>query len=108
MSDYISKEEELRAEINRLKNELDAIKNEAMTCGCTSIRKKHYPTNRPDDFTLAIYDAHFYQRTSRQNQAGRWTPVKTSPDRDAVINAIPQIVSDLQGLYDKLTEEDNE
>ena len=58
------------------------------------VGRETYPTRKPDRFFVAVK----YQPLD--NGRPRYQTIFSSRDRDEVVNEIPKIIEELQGLYD--------
>lgn len=76
-----------------------------LSVGCAKIDFEHYPTMKEDRWYIAIC-----LRDDREDgDKSRYRSVINGRSREEAISHIPEVIRDLQGLYDALTKgvEDN-
>ena len=88
---------ELEAKIRALTTELP------IEYGRAKLDKEHYPTAKPDRWHIAV-------KVERCNapvgyDTTRYRSIINGISREEVVDALPNVISDLQGLYKKLTED---
>ena len=94
--------EELMKEKRRIEAQIKVIKSGMpVTYGCARLSKVHYPTKRPDEYGIYVRRNLTDVDYSRES----WNDIIKSTKKDDAIKAIPKVIEDLQGLYDKLMEE---
>ena len=83
---------------NEINKELKRLKDVSVYNGCAKLDVKP-PTrhNRNTFYSLSL-------QSKMTDGNCRWFPVVTSTDKKEVLQAIPNIVSSLQGLYEKCQE----
>lgn len=95
LAELIQQKKEIEQKIKELKNGTSVV-------GQAKIDVQHYPTEKPDRHFLAVY----YKPLDSGRQ--KWQTIYSANDRQAVINVIPQIIGNLQELYDRNKGTDNE
>lgn len=86
--------EELLKQKKEIEEKIKALKNQGCINGVAKIDIEHYPTEKPDRHFLAIR-----YKTYSGNES--WRSIYSACDRESVIKAIPGIIYDLHGLYEK-------
>lgn len=69
--------------------------------GKAKIGVEHYPTNIPDRHYVAVETG--FRGGNRRDAMGRiaWRSIISGESRESVIAGIPEIIADLQKLYDQ-------
>ena len=93
---------ELIEQKKEIERRIKELKDNAQIVGQAKIDVQHYPTGKPDRHFLAVY----YKPLDSGRQ--KWQTIYSANDRKAVINVIPQIIGNLQELYDRNKGTDNE
>ena len=88
-----------KRDINR---QIKLLKSNAVISGSAKVDTQVYPTNLPDRQYLAIKVNKYNPKGFEGFNCPRYVTVFSSTDREEVIDTIPRIIRDLQGLYDKL------
>ena len=89
----VMQKREIEARIRMLRNQTTIVEN-------MKVDVEHYPTSKPDRHFLAIY----YRPLG--DGRPKWQTVFSANSRGEVIEAIPNIIENLQHLYENLTRED--
>ena len=77
------------------------LKNSMTVYGCVKLDIYHYPTTRPDEWYIAVK----VPGVMPDDQT-RYRSIILGHSKEECIEKIPQIINDLQGLYDKLKEQE--
>lgn len=93
LDDLIQQKREIERKIKELRNCAPIV-------GQAKIDVEHYPTTKPDRHFLAIY----YKPLD--SGRSKWQTIFSANDRDSVINKIPEIIENLQELYNRNTRGD--
>ena len=90
--------EELMAERRRINEEIRRIKNKGIVVIPDAVKLDvvHYPTGTPDDWVVSVM--------VKNGNSKRWTTVIRDPDWDKAISQIPDLIKNLEALYDLLFE----
>lgn len=92
LQDLINQKKELEERIRELRFK-------ARYFGCAKIDIEHYPTIRPDEWYIAIK----VPGVMPEDQS-RYRSIIRGHSKEECAEKIPQIINDLQGLYEQLTE----
>ena len=95
--------EDLKKAKKEIEQRIRELGHQTITYHGAKLDKEHYPTEKPDEWGIYVW-RRFDEDLCRRNQ---WQSVIRTTDRKKCIDLIPQLISDLQGLYDKLTEGEN-
>ena len=88
--------ERLKAERKALDERIKALSGVPIYKRC-KIDVEHYPTEKPSRYFLAVK---YFPIEGR----AKYQTIFSAKDRESVVRAIPEIIEELQGLYD-LTKE---
>ena len=99
-----SKLDELIAKKKELEREISILKKNSQICGCAKLDKDHYSTSKPDEWYVAIFQESCDEWDKKRGVRGRWRSVIRDRDKKVVIDKIDDVIADLQGLKNKLTE----
>lgn len=91
----MSELDELLRQKREIERKIKELKNCASIIGQVKIDVEHYPTQKPDRHFLAVY----YKPLDNGRQ--KWQTIFSANDRVSVINKIPEIIENLQELYDR-------
>lgn len=83
--------EELMAERKQIDAQIKEIKERGTVYGKAKLGIDHYPTAKPDEWVVSLWVGNEGKK--------RWRSVIRGLTRDEVINAIPNLIDDLHGLY---------
>lgn len=86
-----------------IEERIKVLKNASVFYGCTKLDIYHYPTSRPDEWYIAVKVPGVYE-----DEQSRYRSIIRDHTRQECIDKIPTIIKDLQGLYDKLKENEHE
>ena len=93
--------EELKEQRKRIDNQIKTLKNGCtMEHGRTKIDIDHFPSARPDE-----YGVYIKRNPTDTDRDERWISVIRGTHKEVVINQIPALVEDLQGLFNMLVED---
>lgn len=99
---FMDRLEELKAQRIKINREIKKLESGVYTqCGKVKFDKEHYATDRPDDYVVSV--AVSTDMYGRKNKS-RWRSVIRSAESQEVIEAIPELIKDLQALYEKVKE----
>lgn len=93
----MDKLEELRRKRKEIDDEIKKIINaDFYQVGNVKFDKDHYPTNRPDEFYVAVH--------CEIPDSGKlvWRSVVRNTDKQKAIDGIPDVIENLKELYDAL------
>lgn len=91
--------EKLQEERRKIDERIKQLRNGSPTIsGRAKLDKEVYPTQRPDRHYVAILSSHYEVR--REN--GRWRSIISANTKEDAIKQIPEVIRDLQALYDSL------
>ena len=93
LDDLIQQKREIERKIKELRNCASIV-------GQAKIDVEHYPTTKPDRHFLAVY----YKPLD--SERSKWQTIFSANDRESVINKIPEIIENLQELYNRNTRGD--
>lgn len=79
------------------------LKNIMTVFGCVKLDIDHYPTTRPDEYYIAVKVSDVMP-----GDQTRYRSIIRGHSKEECIEKIPQVIKDLQGLYDKLKENEHE
>ena len=79
----------------QIEAQIKALKSQAVYCGCVKFAKDYYPTDRPEGWYIAVK-----MRTEEGGE--RWRGIIRSTDKVKVIEKLPEVIADLQGLQKML------
>ena len=88
-----------------INSRIKMLKSNAVVFGSTKVDTQVYPTNLPDRHYLAVRVNQYNPKGFEGFNRPRYVTIFSHQDKEEVINIIPQIINDLQGLYRKLQEE---
>lgn len=92
---------ELKARKKEIEEQIKILTKGAPTiCGRARFDKDHYATARPDEWCVYIK-----RSTSDTGLREGWHSIIRSTDKETAIGLIPEIVEDLQSLFNTLCEE---
>lgn len=89
--------EELKAKRKEIDEQIRAMQNKAVTCGRAKLDKDHYATDRPDEYCIAVK-----RNTTDTGTREAWYSVIRSTDKAVAVGVLPEMIRDLQGLYEML------
>ena len=95
--------QELMEQRKKIDERIRQIKNSIVIYGCAKIDIDHYPTPRPDEWYVAVKVPGVCE-----GDQTRYRSIIRGHTRQECIDKIPTIIKDLQGLYDKLKENEHE
>ena len=100
-----SKLQELLEQKKALEREIRILKKNSTFCGCAKLDKEHFSTNKADEWYVAVW-MEYYDEWTRQHKKenGRWRSIIRNPDKNLVISKIDDVIADLKGLKEKLTD----
>lgn len=100
-----SKLQELLEQKKALEREIQILKKNSTLCGCAKLDKDHFNTNKADEWYVAVW-MEYYDEWTRQHKKenGRWRSIIRNPDKNLVISKIDDVIADLKGLKEKLTD----
>lgn len=98
--------ERLQEERRRIDEQIRRLRNGSPTIsGRAKLDVEVYPTDLPDRHYVAVLSSHYQVR--REN--GRWRSIISAQTKEEAVRQIPDVIRDLQNLYDMLrTEEGKE
>jgi len=82
-----------------IEERIKALKNASTIYGSAKLDIYHYPTSRPDEWFIAIKVPGVCE-----GDQSRYRSIILGHSKEECIEKIPAIIKDLQGLYDKLKE----
>ena len=93
--------DELIAQKREIEQKIREVRRREVTVGKVKVGMEHYPTDLPDRYYVAIETG--YKGGNRKDAMGRsaWRSIINGPSREAVIAGIPEVIRDLQALYDQ-------
>ena len=95
--------EKLQEERRKIDERIKQLRNGSPAIsGRAKLDREVYPTQRPDRHYVAILSSNYEVR--REN--GRWRSIISARTREEAIRQIPDVITDLQNLYNALTTED--
>lgn len=92
--------EELKAQRKALDDQIKALQNNARIAGRTKLDMEHFPTARPDEWGVYVR-----RDTGDTDLREQWKCVIKDTDKEKVIGKIPELVKDLQELFNKACDE---
>lgn len=95
--------QELMKQKREIEKRIKVLKNASVFYGCTKIDIDHFPTSRPDEWYVAVKVPGVCD-----GDQTRYRSIIRGHTRQECIDKIPTIIKDLQGLYDKLKENEHE
>ena len=97
----MTKLEELIAQKREIEQKIREERNMEIVVGRVKVGMEHYPTDKPDRYYVAIESG--YNGGNRLDCMGRraWRSIISGLSRKDVIAGIPEIVRDLQKLYEQ-------
>ena len=93
--------EQLREQKKKIDQRIRELKRREIVVGKVKIGMESYPTDLPDRYYVAIEAG--YRDGNRTDAMGRtaWRSIINGPSKEAVVAGIPEIILDLQALYDQ-------
>lgn len=93
--------EKLKLQKKEIEKRIRELNNQSAHAGCAMVGVEHYPTDKPDRWYVAIEAT--YKDGNRHDSMGRAAKrsIINGASRKAVIAGIPEVVRDLQALYDQ-------
>lgn len=93
--------EKLIKQKREIEQKIREARHREVIVGRAKVGIEHYPTDKPDRYYVAIETG--YRSGNRYDAIGRsaWRSIISGESREAVIAGIPEIISDLQKLYDQ-------
>lgn len=93
--------EKLIKQKREIEQKIREAKHREVIIGKAKVGIEHYPTDKPDRYYVAIEAG--YRSGNRFDAMGRtaWRSIISGESRETVIAGIPEIISDLQKLYDQ-------
>ena len=95
--------QELMKQKREIEERIMQIKHPNVIYGCAKIDIDHYPTLRPDEWYVSVK----VPGVMPEDQT-RYRSIIRGHSKEECIEKSPQIINDLQGLYDKLKENEHE
>lgn len=92
---------ELLKQKKDIEKRIKTMKCNTKVFGCAKVDTQIYPTNLPDRHYLAIKVNAYNPKGFMGFNNPRYVTIFSNESRGAVIDAIPEIITDLQGLYEK-------
>lgn len=91
--------QELIKQKREIEERIRQIKTEAIVYGCTKVGFEHFPTQRPDEWFVSVKVPGVMP-----NDKTRYRSIIRGHSKKECIEKIPQIINDLQGLYESMKE----
>lgn len=97
--------QELMEQKKAIECEIKMLKNQATIYGYAKLDKEHFATDKADEWYVAVW-MEYYDEWTRQHKKenGRWRSIIRNPDKNLVISKIDDVIADLKGLKEKLTD----
>lgn len=89
--------EELKVKRKEIDKQIRAMQNEAVTCGRARLNLEHYATYRQDEYCIAVK-----RNTTDTDRREGWYSIIRSKNKDVAVGVLPEMIRDLQGLYEML------
>lgn len=89
--------QELMKQKKEIEEKIRTIKMRTTFYGSAKLDIDHFPTDRLDEWYVAVKVSAVYE-----DEQSRYRSIVRGHTRQECIDKIPQIIEDLQGLYDKL------
>jgi len=86
-----------------IEERIKVLKNASVFYGCTKLDICHYSTSRPDEWYIAVKVPGVYE-----DEQARYRSIIRGHSKEECIEKIPQIINDLQGLYNTFKEGEHE
>lgn len=101
--------QKLIEEKKKLEQQISILKKNAQIYGCAKLDKDHFSTYKNDEWYVAIFcEQHDEWIKKLRKENGRWRSIIRHPDKKVVIEKIDTVIADLQGLKDKIKENEDE
>ena len=97
--------QELMEQKKAIECEIKMLKNQATIYGYAKLDKEHFATDKEDEWYVAIWSEYYddwYKKHKKEQ--GRWRSIIRNPDKNLVISKIDDVIADLKGLKEKLTD----
>lgn len=93
--------EKLIAQKREIEQKIREARHRETAVGVAKVGVEHYPTDKPDRYYVAIESG--YKNGERFDGMGRraWRSIINGNSREEVISGIPDVIRDLQKLYDQ-------
>lgn len=98
---------ELLRQRDELTRQIFDLKNPVVRVGCAKYDLQVFPTNLPDRHYIAV-KVDSFDALTEPNRSSRFVTISQSQDKRKAIEAIPKIVADLQGLYERLNKKETD
>ena len=96
--------EELKRQKRLIEEKIKQIEKQAYVCGRAKIGIEHYPTQKPDRHYLAINTKNYDERYVNW----KYKSILNAYSFEDIVKEMPEIIKDLQGLYEQVKEIKNE
>ena len=100
----MDKLKELKRQRKEIDEQIKQLIGQERTVGRAKIYRQHYPTDKPDRWSLSIKLLDLREEGQKDNE--RYFPVIASEIRGKVVNAIPLLIESLTKLYEQEMMED--
>lgn len=95
--------QELMKQKREIEKRIKVLKNASTIYGSAKLDIYHYPTSRPDEWFIAIKVPGVCE-----GDQSRYRSIILGHSKEEVLEKIPEIINDLQGLYDTVKETKDE
>lgn len=108
IEEYEEELRKLREQKKQIESQIAILKQQSQVCGCAKLDKDHYATSKPDEWYIAVFQECCDEIDKKRGVKGRWRSIIRNPDMQKVIDGIDVVIADLQGLKEKIKENEHE